>query len=195
MSFHLLIGDTALLGGASARIAADEREAFANAHALLARATERAAGVDEQVAAARADGERRGWQEATDTAAAEIAARIAELAAELAEEAAQRRREIADAAFAGARAIIGALDPDDAGVRLALHALSQVPADEQVTVACPPAIAAALGAALADRPNVTVAPRGDLAPLEVELLSGNGRVVAGLEVQLAALAERWGVTP
>lgn len=196
MTFHLLIGDTAaLLGGTSARIAAQERDAFADAHALLARATDQAARVEEEVAAARAEGARQGWQDAADRASAEIAARVGELAGALADEAAQRRREIAEAAFAGARAIIGALDPDDAGVRLAVHALTQVPADEQVVVACAPALAAPLEAALAGRTGVTVQARADLAPLQVELLSGSGRVVAGLDVQLAALAERWGVTP
>jgi type III secretion protein L len=194
MTFQLLIGDgAALLGGASARIAAEDREAFESAHALLARATEQADSVADAVEAARADGFRQGWQDANECAGGEIAGRVAELAAALADETARRRREIAEAAFAGARAIIGALDPDEASVRLAVHALSLVPADEQVTIACPPAIAVALEAALAGRSGVTVLPRADLQPLQVELLTASGRVVAGLDVQLAALAERWGV--
>jgi flagellar biosynthesis/type III secretory pathway protein FliH len=194
MTFQLLIGDgAALIGGTSGRIAAEEREAFESAHALLARATEQAASVAEAVEAARADGFRQGWQDANERAGGEIAERVGELAGVLADEATRRRREIAEAAFAGARAIIGALDPEEASVRLAVHALSQVPADEQVTIACAPAIAAALEAALAGRSGITVLPRADLQPLQVELLTGSGRVVASADVQLAALAERWGV--
>ncbi|SOB86439.1 Flagellar biosynthesis/type III secretory pathway protein FliH [Sphingomonas guangdongensis] len=194
MTFHLTIGENvALLGGTSARIAASEREAFATAHDLLARTREHAARLADEVAAATAQGRAAGWQDADARAGAEIAAQVAALAAGLAAEAAQRRREIANAAFAGARAIIGALDPEEAGMRLAVHALSQLPADEAVVVACSPAIAAQVEAALAGRSGVTVRARPELGALEVELLTGAGRVVASLDVQLAALAERWGV--
>ena len=77
--------------------------------------------------------------------------------------------------------------------RLALHAVARVPADERTVVACAPGIAARIGEALAGREGVSVEARDGLGPLQVEIASGSGRVVAGLDVQLAALAERWGV--
>ena len=191
MTFHLRAGD-AILGGTSARIPADQREAFADAHALLARAAEEAAGVSERVEAARRDGWEAGRREALERAEAEVASRVADLAAALADEAARRRAEIAAAAFAGAQAIIGALDPEETGTRLALHALARLPADERIVIHCAPALAGRLAAAVSGREGVSVEPRDGFGPLRVELVTGAGRVVAGLDVQLAALAERWG---
>ena len=194
MTFHLLVGDgAAILSGSSARIPAAERQVFADAHALLARAAEAASGMDAAAEAARIEGWKQGWRDAAEGAAAEVTARVADLATAFADEAARRRSEIAEAAFAGARAIVGALDRNDAAIRLALHALGQVPADERVVIACSPEIAERLEDAVRGRGDVTVEPRPDLQPLEVEILAGDGRLVAGLDVQLAALAERWGV--
>ena len=194
MSFHLLIGDgSAILGGGSARIPAAQREAFADAHALLARAAGEAASVAERVAAAVARGREEGARGAAAQAEAEVAARVAELAGTLAAEAGARRAEIAAAALAGAEAIIGALSPDETGTRLALQAISRLPDDEHITVTCSSAIAPRLQAALAGREGVTVEIRDGFGGLQVELATGAGRIVASLDVQLAALAERWGV--
>lgn len=193
MTFQLLIGDgSAILGGGSARIPAAEREAFADAHALLARAAAEAASVAERVEAAIARGREEGAREAAGRAEAEVAARIAELAASFADEAAARRAEIAAAALAGAEAILGALPPQEAGARLALQAVGRLPDDERIVVLCSPAVASRVQAALAGREGVGVEARDGFGDLQVELATGGGRIVASLDVQLAALAERWG---
>lgn len=194
MSFHLLIGDgSAILGGGSARIPAAQREAFTDAHALLARAAAEAASVAERVEAATERGREEGAREAAGQAEAEVAARVAELAATLAAEAGARRAEIAAAALAGAEAIVGALPREDAAVRLAVQAVERLPDDERIVILCSPAVASRLQAALAGREGVAVETRDDFGDLQVELATGAGRIVASLDVQLAALAERWGV--
>ena len=194
MTFHLLIGDgSAILGGGSSRVPAAEREAFTDAHALLARAAAEAASVAGRVEAAIARGREEGARDAAARAETEVAARLAELAASLAAEAADRRAEIAAAALAGTEAIVGALPPEEAGARLALRAIGRLPDDERIVVACSPAVAPRLQAALAGREGVVVEVRGGFGDLRVELATGAGRIVASLDVQLAALAERWGV--
>ncbi|WP_375402153.1 hypothetical protein [uncultured Sphingomonas sp.] len=195
MSFQLLIGDgAAILGGGSARIPAGEREAFADAHALLARAAAEAASVADRAEAATARGLEEGAREASARAEAEVAARVAELAASLAIEATARRAEIATAALAGAEAIIGALPREEAGVRLALQAVARLPDDERIAILCSSAVAPRLQAALAGREGVTVEARDGFSDLQLELATGAGRIVASLDVQIAALAERWGVS-
>ena len=195
MSFHLFIGDgSAILGGGSARIPAAEREAFTDAHALLTRAIGEAASIAERVAAATERGRKEGAREAAAQAEAEVAARVAELTATLAAEAGVRRAEIAAAALAGAEAIVGSLPSDETGTRLALQAVARLPDDERIIVGCSPAVASRLQATLAGREGVTVAARDGFGDLQVELATGAGRIVASLDVQLAALAERWGVS-
>ncbi len=181
-----------LLSGASMRIPASEREAFTNAHDLLARASKEAEETAAGAEAARRQGWRDGLEAATAQAEALLAERLATLAGSFASEARARRAEIATAALAGVEAMLGTLRPEDAAVRLAHAAVARVPEDEQVVIACAPAIADRLRETLAAHREVTIDPREDFAPLQVTLHTGSGRVVADLDIQLAQLADRWG---
>lgn len=194
MSFHLLVGDRALLSGASARVPADQRRAFGDAHALLAGVMDEAAASAARAAKAEADGWQAGWQAAAARAEAALAQQAADAAAAVAVEAEARRATIAQAALAGAEAIVGAIDPEHADVRIALAAIGRVPEDERVVIACAPALADRIRDALDGRDNVSVEPRDGFAPGRVELMTGAGRLVADLSVQLDALADRWGVS-
>lgn len=192
VSFHLLIGERALLSGASPRIPAAQREAFREAHALLARAANEAEASTARVEAASVAGWREGWHAAIARAETEVGERVAAFADTLAAETQERRSEIAAAAMAAVEAMLGTLTPDDATLRLATAAVARIPEDERVIVHCAPAMAERIAAALTHR-DVAVEPRDDFGPLQVALLTGNGRIVADLNVQLAQLADRWGV--
>ncbi|MGK6325168.1 hypothetical protein ACMGDM_19045 [Sphingomonas sp. DT-51] len=193
MSFHLLVGTRALLSGDGTRIPAAERESFLDAVALLDRAARHEEGVAQKVADARSEGWQAGHAAGIAAIEESISAALCEISAAAAAHARTRRDEIASAALAAVTAMIGALDPADAAMRAALTAAAQLPDDDRLTVACSPEVATLLSAALAQRDDTTVEERPDYPVTRVELLTGGGRVVAGLDVQLAQLADRWDV--
>ena len=159
---------------------------LAEAEAVLARAQ---AEADAVRAAAEAEGRRTALAEAEATVRETVGALTERVDDALAE----RRADIAAAALAATRAILGAFDEAEIVSRLADGVLSRKADDERVVVRVAPAHAAALTERLADRPFITVQADPAAGPFACALATADGTTVADLPVQLAALAERWGV--
>lgn len=193
MSFALQAGGH-VVTTSSALLKAADRQPFANALSLLDQAREvrdhAQAEVEEASANAAAEGVRRGLAAVEDRVTTAIADMVETIDAELA----SRRADIAAAALAAARAIIGGFDEAEVTARLATRALDRSDTDEEIVVAVAPAMAAAVRARIAARANVTVREDPHAAPLACVLHTGSGRIIAGLDLQLDALAARWGVT-
>ena len=193
MTWALQAGDH-VVTGASALLKARDRQPFAEALSLLAEAhkiRDRASEDAEHArAAAVAEGRQAGLAEVRDHLAAAVAAFSDTIDCELA----ARRADIAAAALAAARAIVGMFDEAEVTARIAERALDRVGTHDGLVISVAPAMAAAVRERLADRDGVTVREDDAAAPLDCVLHTGAGRVIASLPLQLDALAARWGVT-
>jgi flagellar biosynthesis/type III secretory pathway protein FliH len=194
MTFHLVHADgAALLASDTAVIKRDQRVDFADAAALLQAASairDQASAVAE---AARIEARAEGLAEARATVEAALAEQIAGFAEAIEQHEAARRSEIAAAALAAVRAIVGSLDDETLVTGIVERTLARLPAEGPITVQLAPSMADGLAARLADRSHVTVVADPALGPTDCVLRTSAGQVIASLSVQLAALAKRWGV--
>jgi flagellar biosynthesis/type III secretory pathway protein FliH len=143
--------------------------------------------------AARREGYEAGLAEARRDAAALIVEGLADVAASIAQHAEARRADIADAAFAATRAIIGDLDSEDVVGRIVDRTLARLDGDAPVTIDVSPAMADPLTQRLAASPHVTIVADSTLGDTECRIRGAQGQIVASLAVQLDALAARWGI--
>lgn len=192
MTFALRAGDHVVTAG-SPLLKARDAKPFTEGVALLAEARDLRDAAKTELADVRAqavaDGRAAGLTEVHDR----LADAIAEMARSVDVELSARRADIAAAAFAGARAIIGSFDQADATARMAERAVDKIGAKDAIIIAVAPSIAAAVRERLADHAQVTVREDPSAAPYDCVLSTSDGRVIASLPLQLDALAARWGV--
>lgn len=194
MTYHLVhAGPAGLLGSDRAVIRADERTAFTDAVALLAAAgeirDEAAASADSARQAARAEG----LAEADAAVRELLAGEIAGFADAIERHAEARRADVAEAAYAAVRAILGEIDDAALVTRMVERTLARLPSEAPVTFAVAPEMATALANRLAGHEHVTVVADETLGPTDCHARTAQGGVIASLSVQLDALARRWGV--
>lgn len=194
MTFALRAGRHALNGG-SPLLKAYDAQSFSDAAALLveAQAIRDRALADAEVARAEAvaEGRAAGLGEVRDRHAEALAV----LADGIGEELVGRRADIAAAAYAGARAIVGSLDEAEVTARMASRAVDKIAKNEEIVIAVAPGMAAAVRDRMSMRAGVSVREDPGAAPLDCVLHTGDGRIIASLSLQLDALAARWGVAP
>jgi type III secretion protein L len=183
----------AFIGTSKQVIKAEERREFAEAIALLdnVRALKISADADiaERQAVAAKEGRESGYAEVNDV----VANAIAGFAAQIAAFEAERRDEIAGAAFAAVRAVIGDLDDESVLHGLVAASLGRIETSAPLTLEVAPAMLANVEARFAAHPNLVIRANDALGPRDCQLLSSQGRIVADLKLQLDALAERWGL--
>ncbi len=174
-------------------IKAHEHAHFAEADALLrgvrALTAEAEADIATRRASAEADGRKEGLaavQTVVEDALTALAKRVDAFEGE-------RREEIARAAYAAVRAVIGTLGDETVLDGLVTASLARIGDDAPVTIEVAPAMLARIGVQLHGRPNITLRANEALGLLDCHLVSPQGRIVADLQLQLDALAERWGV--
>jgi type III secretion protein L len=189
--FHPLNGPA--LGTSQSVVKAHERQDFTDAAALLngvRRIKEEAdTAIAAQQAAAAQEGRQIGYAEVNDV----VGKALAEFARQIAEFETERRDEIANAAFAAVRAIIGDLDDEVVLRGLVTASLSRMDGATPITLEIAPSMVAAVESHFAGYPNLAIRANEALGPHDCQLLSVQGRVVADLQLQLDALAERWGL--
>lgn len=156
------------------------------AEATLARAREDAADL-------RTAAEAAGRRTALNEADAVVQDTVVTLTSQLTDGLAARRADIAAAALAATRTILGTFDEAELVGRLAEGALSRVLDDEQVVVRVAAEHARVLAERLAARTAVTVVGDAASGRFDCAIATADGTIVADLPVQLASLAERWGV--
>lgn len=176
-------------------IPAAEVGALRSAVELLAKAERVAAWVAGDKAAAedsgRAEGREAGLAEGRAAAAAELGAELTRLSAEAAAERARVRADIGRLALEVVRRIAGEVGSEAVVSGLAAAALERLLPDAPVVLRVPPAAAGAVEARVSGRFAVTVIAEPGLAADECVIETAQGRVQAGLEVQLAALTRAW----
>ncbi len=182
----LLTSDRPVIKRADRKPLETALDALREASALRGRATADAEG-------ARRTARAEGLAEARAAINALVADRLAELSAEIERHAEARRTDIADAAFAATRAIIGSFEPDDLLGRIVDRTMARIDGDAPVTIEVAPAMAENLAQRLAASTHVTIVSDDLLGPTECRIRGGQGQIVASLAVQLDALAARWGI--
>jgi len=192
MTFLMQAGG-ALMGADTVLIKAADIERFIDAHGLLERAQTILAAAQADAARitdeARAQGLAAAHAEVRETVESALAGHAVAISAELA----RQRSEIATLAFAATEAIIGALDPDALAAGLAASAVARLPSGAPLQIEVATARVAAVRSRIGDREGVTVEGNPALADGECRILTGDGQIIADRDVQLAALAERWGL--
>lgn len=194
MSFHLVHADAAtLLASDRPVVKRAERVDFTDAVDLL----RAAAAIREQALAeteaARREGHRQGFEAARGQAEEHLADRIAAFAAAIDRYEDARRGDIAAAAHAAVRAIVGELDDADLVPRVVERTLARLSGEGPVTVLVAPGLADPVAARLDGLAHVTVAADPGLDALDCVVRTSAGQVIASLSVQLDALAKRWGL--
>ncbi|MGK6354120.1 FliH/SctL family protein [Sphingomonas sp. DT-207] len=194
MTFHLVHADGAtLLASDTAVIKRDQRVDFVDAAALLQAASAIRDQASAAAEAARIEARAEGLAEARATVEAALAEQIAGFAEAIEQHEAARRADIAAAALAAVRAIVGTLDDEALVTGIVERTLARLPVEGPIIVQLAPSMADGLAVRLADRSHVTVVADPALGSTDCVLRTSAGQVIASLSVQLDALAKRWGV--
>jgi flagellar biosynthesis/type III secretory pathway protein FliH len=194
MSFHLAYADDgALLDSGRPIIKAYERTAFVEAIGVLTETKKLRDRAHVDAENARNEGRRAGLEEAKVEARQTIAVGLAEVATAIDTHAESRRADIAEAAFAAARAIVGELDNSDTMRRVVDRTLARLDTETPVTIDVAPALAADVRQHVAALVHVSVTENSDLGPTDCQVMTASGRIIASLSVQFDALAARWGL--
>lgn len=170
-------------------VKASEQAALRDAGALLARAR----ATEEEMRGRHAQAERearaRGLEQGREEGRRAFVDSLARLARETREHRLAGEREIAALALAALRRMIDDIGDEAMMTGLARRAVSAVVSSGEITVDVAPALRDAVAAAM----EVDVLVRADpaLAPHECRIATGEGRIIADLGVQIAAIEQRW----
>ena len=191
MSFTLFVGSH-ILNGKSALVKASDRASFANVYTLLDEAHHIRNNIAQDAASARDNGYRDGLVQGYEQAQNIVLDRVNAMAVALDNHEAERRASIADAAMAAVRMMIGDLGDADIVPGLAQRALDRLGDDGRYVVEVSVDHAEAVAEKLMGRETVTVEANSALGPLDCIVRTNTGRIIANMETQMEALAQRWG---
>ena len=194
MSGPILFGD-AFIATPSARISGDDVRQFRDVGELLSEAKVIRDAAEAEAEAARAQGYADGKAAAQAEFADALGTALDELGASFAAEHQRREREVSRAAMAVIEQLIGTYPADEIVAGLAAQALHTAGAGEDdCVVEVAPVVAEAVSLRLADaRQPMRVIANPDLPALACRVVTGEGRIIADLDKQLASLRERWGI--
>lgn len=192
MSFTMIAGDH-ILSGKSALVKAADRLAFTDSLRLLDEAHQVKTDMLEASAAARDAAYREGLTKGYEQVQGYFLSKVDEMSAALAHYEQQRHANIADAAMAAVRMMIGELGSEEIVPGLAARALDRMADESRYVVEVAPQHLDVVTARLADREGVLVEANPSLGALDCVVRTSTGRVIANLDTQIEALAKRWGV--
>jgi flagellar biosynthesis/type III secretory pathway protein FliH len=193
MSYFLLNIGQQTLASNSPLIKAEERADFSNAAKLLGTIEQLRTQTDSAYSDAQKQGYADGLAVGIEAVKAEFRAEIEQFAKAISSAEATRHEQIAAAAIAGAQAIVGAIDQTEAMRGIINQVLKRVDKDQAVTVHIHADHASALQENGEFPSNITLVSNPSLGQTDCEILSANGKIIANMELQLAGLAQRWGV--
>jgi flagellar biosynthesis/type III secretory pathway protein FliH len=196
MTYHIFkAGDHTMIGADTAVIKASERSEFTSAIALLQAITDLRTASEAQAKGLS----ETGYQEGIARGYAEAQEQVAKLIGNMAERfeavCEERRADVADAALAATKAIIGTLDDVDVAKRLVSQALARIDNGSALTIEVAPAMYAQIVKHVAHLSHVRVEAVEGLGSLDCVFQTKTGRILAGLDLQISALGDRWGVNP
>lgn len=178
---------------ASPLIRAADADPIQTAAGMLQEAAADRTRAQDEAEAQRQAAEAEGRAAAFAEARAEVAETVAEWTRQVDTALDARRADIAAAALAATRAIIGTFDEEAVVARLADGVLGRAGADEHVVLTVASGQADPLRERLGDRAHLEVREDPAVGRYHCTLATADGVVVAGLPTQLAALADRWGL--
>ncbi len=191
MSFHLISGTP--IASKSPLIKACDVPAVADAAALLKEARRIAADAERADAEARRAGYDAGLAQGLAEAERLIAAEAEKFAEAVEAIRTEYAAHVAEAAYAATIAIIGELDDADVVSRIVDLQLARQDDLANLQLVLSPAVYADLAAKLKENSAVTILADPALAPTDCHVISGQGRIIASLSLQLQMLRERWGL--
>lgn len=195
MTFYLLHNDgAALIATDRPVIRAADAGAIAEARDLLTAIHEYGADRAARIAIETQAAVERGRAEGFAEGRAAFAAAIAELAGQAARDARESENALAALALAAVRQMLGAIGDEVVMTGIARRAVAAVTPGGVITVEVPPTLQQPVLAALADHHGegeVHVIADPALEIHQCRVSGADGRIIADLDVQIAALAERW----
>lgn len=184
-----------LIAMPSARIARGHVRAVRDAGELLIEAKAIRDGAQAACDAARAQGHAEGRKAALEEFTAALGAALAQLGAGFGQENARREQEVGAAALAVVEQMIGAHPEGEIVAGLAAQALRKVNAGSDE---CIVEVASGIADGVRQRFGESLGPvritaNPELPLLACRVMTGEGRIIADLDTQLASLRQRWGV--
>ena len=194
MTYHIFkTGDDAAIGAATPLIKASERSEFVSAVALLKAIAELRTAAETEAKGRSETGYQEGMARGYAEAQEQVAKLVEDMATRFEAICEERRADVADAALAATKAIIGTLDDVDVAKRLVNQALVRIDNGGALTIEVAPAMHAQIAAYVAHLDHVKVEAAEGLGPLDCVFQTKTGRILAGLDLQIAALGDRWGI--
>lgn len=187
----LYCGD-ALIRLPSARVAAKDVAAVRDSAALLEEALQRRNAINEETERAVRDGYEMGRRQALEEMRTSLAAALAAMETDVTRESQRRERSAAAAAMQAVERIVGSKENPATVVGLVREALRQSGA-LGATVLVSSDMVADVQAAIADDSEVVVESDPSLGAFGCRILTGEGQIVADLDIQLDELRKRWGL--
>ena len=191
MKVTMLAGDK-VLQLQSARIPAQSARRFRDAAELLEEAQALQRGSAELTRRAREEGYEAGRAEALAEMREALALATDSLRRDMAEEDRRRERQAVEAAMQAVELLIGRREDAEIATGLVRQALVRAGASE-VEVIVSPDVAEQVAHSLEGKDSVSVVADAALAPMQCRIVVGDGRIIADLDTQLAALRRRWGL--
>ncbi|MHA6316169.1 FliH/SctL family protein [Altererythrobacter sp. CAU 1778] len=191
MKVTMLAGDK-VLQLQSARIPAQSARRFRDAAELFEEAQALQRGSAELSRRAREEGYEAGRAEALAEMREALALATDSLRRDMAEEDRRRERQAVEAAMQAVELLIGRREDAEIATGLVRQALVRAGASE-VEVIVSPDVAEQVARSLEGKDSVSVVADAALAPMQCRIVVGDGRIIADLDTQLAALRRRWGL--
>ncbi len=195
MSFFLINTGDQSLASKGPLIKKQDRQNFINAVEMLLHASALKEKTEATFASEAERGYADGFKAGLQTVEAEFTIRLRELAAAIEANEASRREQIATVAFASAQAIVGAIDQTEAVRGIVDQVIKRSEIGQAATIHLNPEKYEALQQAGGFPASIELVANPDLGPTDCEIVTANGKIIASMELQFAALAKRWSVEP
>jgi flagellar biosynthesis/type III secretory pathway protein FliH len=193
--FLLAVTEGQAVGSSSALIKAHERQDFETALQLLAASQIRQKESQAAFEAARKAGYEQGLVAGQQAVEQSFLDQAANSAKQIVAHAEQRQREIAEAALAATKAILGSVEPDVLVPAMVDQVMGRIDSGNPVTILIHPMHADAISTRLLGNSDIEITADPAFGPTDCEIITADGRIVASLSVQIETLSQRWGVAP
>jgi flagellar biosynthesis/type III secretory pathway protein FliH len=193
MSFFLINAGDQSLGSKSPLIKKHDRQNFSDAIALLSHASALKAKTEITYTSEAERGYADGLAAGRRAIEAQFLTEIQKWSEAIDANETARREEIATVAFAAAQAIVGAIDRTEAVRGIVDQVIKRSETGQAFTVHLHPENCDALRQLGGFPESVEFVPNINLGPTDCEIVTVNGKIIAGIDLQFAALAKRWAI--
>jgi flagellar biosynthesis/type III secretory pathway protein FliH len=196
MSYHLYGSPATLaIGKQGAIVKSADREEFSTALDLRKALLQMQQDATERAAILQSEAQARGFAEGRGAVDAHISQAIADLNGRITEFEAQVQDQIASAALAATRAIIGQIPSDQVLTGIVQEAVGRLEQQNEnvLQIEVAPAMLTQVMTHLNAQTGAKLVANPALSDQDCVVVTAAGRLVASLDVQLDSLAKRWGI--